>query len=96
MAKFLLALFLVSVSVRLLAGLSMVAKSDVYSQLIEDSQESQKEELEKSQMETKLTFNFIRLTSAHLLLKNQLKTSLHHGEPLPGYVSSSFTPPESV
>ena len=96
MAKLLLALFLVSVSFRLLADFSIVAKSNVYSQLIEDSQESQKEELEKSQKEIKLTFHFLRLTSAHLLINMHLKVSLHHGELLAGYVSASFMPPESA
>ena len=94
MAKLLLTLFLISVSFRLLVDFSIVAKSDLYSQLVEDSQESQKEELEKGQKEIKLTFHFLRFTSAHLILKKQLKASLHHAEPLAGYVSSSFTPPE--
>lgn len=96
MAKLLFVLFLVSVSVRLLADFSIVAKTDVYSQLIEDSQESQKEELEKSQKEIKLTFHFIRITSSDQLLKSHLKTSLRNGEPLSGYVSASFMPPETA
>jgi len=96
MAKILLAIFLVSVSFRLLVDFSIAAKTDAYSQLFQDSQESQKEELEKGQKEIKLTFHFLRFTSAHLLLKKQLKTSLHLGEPLPGYVTSSFMPPEVV
>lgn len=96
MAKLLLALFLVSVGFRLLADFSIVAKTDLYSQFVEDTQENQKEELEKGQKETKLTFHFIRLNSANHLLENHLKTAISHGKPSSGFVTSSFMPPEAA
>lgn len=94
MARLLLAIFLVTVTFKILADFSTAAKNKIYAQFAEDPQESQKKDLEKGKQEVKFTFHHIRLISGYFLLRQGLKTALPHGELSPGFVNPAFAPPE--
>lgn len=95
MAKFLFAIFLISISFKLLGEISVVSKDISFIQTAQDSKDtkSQKENIGKGEKEFNIIFHFLQLHHGNLL-DIVLNIKLKHGEPFPGFTNAAFAPPD--